>query len=170
MNLVQYPFELEEIPEKKIVCFEKTSYIGDENLSGFWRSFRQLVTSRISNVKTWYSVMLFPQGKTHRDLMGGLKYTRMAGIAWDEESTQLQGLEQESYVTKIYPLPAGKYAVFQFKGSMQSFGGFMQKVLMEVLPKQDLKFDYSRPQFEVLGPEYNPLQAENQEDVWIPVC
>ena len=63
---------------------------------------------------------------------------------------------------------AGKYLVINFEGTIEDFVSFWQDIHFNWLPNSEFKID-NRPHFERLGPEYNPNQAVNKEEIWIPI-
>lgn len=63
---------------------------------------------------------------------------------------------------------AGNYLVIDFKGSMQEFIKNWNYIHSQWLPNSDFKLD-KRPHFEKLGPNYSPMNAINEEEIWIPV-
>jgi len=62
----------------------------------------------------------------------------------------------------------GNYLVIDFKGSMQEFVKTWNYIHSQWLPNSEYKLD-NRPNFEKLSPSYNPMNAVNEEEIWIPI-
>lgn len=71
--------------------------------------------------------------------------------------------EMETYV-----LPAGLYAVYDYKGSSAGSSSFFQQIYTVWLPASDYVLD-NRPHFEVLGDKYKNNDPSSEEEVWIPI-
>lgn len=65
-------------------------------------------------------------------------------------------------------IDAGKYLVINFEGTITAFVNFWQDIHFNWLPNSEFEID-NRPHFERLGPDYNPNQAINKEEIWIPI-
>ena len=65
-------------------------------------------------------------------------------------------------------IPAGKYAIFEYKGLPQNFAPFWEKIYLEWLPTSDYLLD-ERPYFELLEDGYNPNDPEAEEEIWVPI-
>ncbi|MBT8245036.1 MAG: GyrI-like domain-containing protein [Winogradskyella sp.] len=62
----------------------------------------------------------------------------------------------------------GKYVVINFKGSVQQFIELWRELHSTWLASKNFELD-NRPHFEKLPPSYNPMQVENEEEIWIPI-
>ncbi len=62
----------------------------------------------------------------------------------------------------------GNYLVIDFKGAMQEFIKNWHYIHSQWLPNSDYELD-NRPHFEKLSPNYSPMNAVNEEEIWIPV-
>lgn len=65
-------------------------------------------------------------------------------------------------------LKGGDYLVINYKGTLANFPKVWQFVLNDWFPKHNYELDY-RPHFEKLPASYNPMNVENEEEVWIPI-
>ena len=63
---------------------------------------------------------------------------------------------------------SGRYLVIDFKGSIPDFIELWQKIHSSWLPSSEFELD-NRPHFERLPQSYNPMQAVNEEEIWIPI-
>lgn len=67
-----------------------------------------------------------------------------------------------------FVLPAGLYAVFQYKGDISTAAAFFGHIFSVWLPGSEYTLD-DRPHFEILGPAYKQGSPESEEEIWIPV-
>jgi len=65
-------------------------------------------------------------------------------------------------------IASGNYLVIDFKGSIPQFMKQWQYIHSQWLPNSEYELD-DRPHFERLPQNYNPMNAENEEEIWIPV-
>lgn len=64
-------------------------------------------------------------------------------------------------------LPAGLYAVFDYKGPSTD-KSIHQYIYSNWIPNSDYHLDH-RPHFEVLGAKYKNNQPDSEEEIWIPI-
>ena len=81
------------------------------------------------------------------------------------EVTNLDNVPKGMETLTINP---GNYLVIDFKGSMQEFVKTWNYIHAQWLPNSEYKLD-NRPHFERLSPSYSPMNAVNEEEIWIPV-
>mgnify|MGYP000026461738 CR=1 FL=1 len=62
----------------------------------------------------------------------------------------------------------GNYLVIDFKGSIQEFIKNWHYLHSQWLPNSEYELD-NRPHFEKLSPSYSPMNAVNEEEIWVPV-
>ena len=67
-----------------------------------------------------------------------------------------------------YDLAGGQYAVFQHKGPASDYPKSRQFIFDQWLPESDYEPD-QREQFDILPEEYDPLDPEAEEELWIPI-
>ncbi len=65
-------------------------------------------------------------------------------------------------------LKGGDFLVVDYKGSLADFPKLWQTILTDWLPNSKYELD-NRPHFEKLPESYNPQNAINEEQVWVPV-
>ena len=68
---------------------------------------------------------------------------------------------------ETFVLPAGLYAVFDYKGSSTDTQIF-QHIFGVWLPGSNFVLD-ARPHFEILGEKYKNADPNSEEEIWIPV-
>ncbi len=67
-----------------------------------------------------------------------------------------------------YDLAGGEYAVFEHKGPASDYPDSIRFIFGQWLPESDYELD-QREQFEILPEEYDPVDAEAEEEIWIPI-
>lgn len=67
-----------------------------------------------------------------------------------------------------FTLKGGTYAVFQYKGMAANFPKVWQNIFTQWLPNSRYVLD-DRAHFEKLPENYNPLDPNAEEEIWIPV-
>lgn len=68
---------------------------------------------------------------------------------------------------KLFDLPAGQYAIFDYKG-ISGDPSIFQYIFTEWLPSSEFQLD-DRPHFEVLGPKTKLNDPESEEEIWVPL-
>ena len=69
---------------------------------------------------------------------------------------------------KTLEVKSGRYLVIDFKGTIPEFIKLWQYIHSTWLPNSGFELD-NRPHFERLSSSYNPMQAVNDEEIWIPI-
>lgn len=87
-------------------------------------------------------------------------FTKWAAVEVNQVDEVPEGMEQ-------FTIPAGRYAVFHYKGSSTdpSIFGY---IFGTWLPASGYQLD-DRPHFEVLGEKYKNNDPSSEEDIWIPI-
>lgn len=65
-------------------------------------------------------------------------------------------------------IPAGSYAVFDYKGDGSDAAAFFEAIFSDWIPNSDYVVD-DRPHFEILGEKYKKGDLNSEEEIWIPV-
>lgn len=152
--------EIVELEEKKCVgiCIEMS--ISKNETHGLWKSFRPRV-SEISNRigKDFISLQEYPENYFHAFDPNAV-FTKWALVEVENFDSIPEGIEK-------YNLKTGRYAVFHYRGPGNDPTIF-QKIYGDWLPNSEFELDYL-PHFEVLGSKYNPMSADSEEEIWIPI-
>lgn len=108
------------------------------------------------------SIQLYDDKTAFNDFSPATIYTKWAAVEVDKK----QPLPAEMQELNI---PAGKYAVFIHKGTVEDF---FQKtnpfIYGEWLPKSGFSLA-NRPHFQIMGEKYRNNDPESEEEVWIPI-
>jgi AraC family transcriptional regulator len=82
--------------------------------------------------------------------------------------TEVTDFETIPFGMQTIILPAGKYAIFKYKGLATQAAPFFEYIFTQWLPNSNYELD-NRPHFEVLGEKYHPNNPQSEEEVWIPI-
>ncbi|MBK8342237.1 MAG: GyrI-like domain-containing protein [Bacteroidetes bacterium] len=64
-------------------------------------------------------------------------------------------------------IPAGKYAVFYYKG-LNTDHSIFNYIFQDWIPQSGYQLD-DRPHFDVLDERYKNNDPESEEEIWIPI-
>lgn len=90
-----------------------------------------------------------------------LSFERWAAVEVNDFSEMVHGLE-------TFIIPAGLYAVFEHRGTVQEFEDAMGYIYTKWMPEQGWQTD-DRPHFEIMGPGYRQGDSNASETVFVPV-
>jgi AraC family transcriptional regulator len=88
-------------------------------------------------------------------------FERWATVAVADFNVVPDGME-------TFSLPGGLYAVFDYKGTPETFSATAQYLFGTWLPQSGYHLD-NRPHFEILGSKYKHNDPDSEEEIWIPV-
>jgi len=156
--------QIKEIQERKLVGFSKPTTLLT-NAKHTQILFQSLMPQRNSIAQAvkgaYYSLQVYSKNIDFRTFNPQTEYTKWAAIQVNAYTLAHKNLEQMT-------IPAGMYAVFQFKGSPQTFPQLMQYIHGIWLPNSKYRLN-NTPHFELLDDRYSTKNAENEEEVWIPI-
>lgn len=151
-----------QLQEKWLVAKRMRMSFARDQTPQLWRSFmpqRKNIPGVLG--PDLYSVQLYPE-HFFEHFQPELTFEKWAGVEVPGGSTALpEDME-------LVLLPAGLYAVFDYKGSSTDHSIFTY-IFKEWLPAQpEYRLD-QRPHFEVLGDKYKNGDPESEEEIWIPI-
>ena len=82
--------------------------------------------------------------------------------------TEVAGFDSVPTGMECYTLEGGLYAVFDYKGTPDTFPAMLKYIFGTWLPGSGYALDH-REHFEILGEKYKRDDPESEEEVWIPV-
>jgi len=151
---------IENSGEKKIVGKRLVMSFADYRVSELWRSFMPRlgeITNRTSD--DMISMAIYEPGHFARfDPMRG--FEKWAAVEVSDFLEIPDGMES-------FELPAGLYAVFDYKGS-NTDNAIYQYIFGTWLPGSEYLLDV-RPHFEILGGKYKNNDPNSEEQIWVPV-
>lgn len=151
----------EIIREKKLIGKRMTMSLADYQIASLWQSFmprRKEITHALS--KDLISLAVY--SPTHFTQFNPVNtFEKWAAVEVANFDHVPNGLE-------TFIVPAGRYAVFHYKGSSTESFAFFQSIFSDWLPKAGLALA-DRPHFEVLGEKYRNNDPSSEEEIWVPV-
>lgn len=107
-----------------------------------------------------YSVEVYPEGY-FRKFDPTKPFEKWAAVEVSEVKLVPEGMGQLT-------LPEGLYAMFYFQGAAEGASKFYQYIYSEWLPGSAFSLDV-RPHFAVMEEQYDPMDHDSEETIWIPV-
>jgi AraC family transcriptional regulator len=148
------------LTEKKLIGKKMTMTIATDKTGELWKSF-MLQRSTIKNNVS--SELLSMQLYTTKfaDFTLTTPFTKWA-------ATEVSDFDQVPEGMETFILPAGLYAVFQYKGSPKDYAPTFQYIFGTWFPRSNYDID-DRPHFEILGEKYKNDSPDSEEEIWVPV-
>lgn len=146
--------------ERKLLGKRVNMSLAENKTPELWRSFMP-VRNRIANTisSDLISMSVYPAGY-FSDFNPAKMFDKWAAVEVSDFDDIPEGLE-------TFILPAGLYAVFDYKG-LSSDPQIFQYIFGSWLPGSDYNLD-NRPHFEILGEKYKNNDPDSEEEIWIPV-
>jgi AraC family transcriptional regulator len=129
-----------------------------EETSMLWRGFKPKAKG-IEGRKDdgFVSISVYPP-----NFHPALRLEKWAGVEVEAGYEIPHGMDE-------FIIPEGKYAVFSYKGTIQTFFKMYGYFMDTWLPENGYGLE-DRPHFELLNDKYlGPLNPESEEEVWIPI-
>ena len=151
---------VEIVNEKKLVGKRLTMSLSDNKTGELWRSFMPRRKEITNNLTNDFISMAIYKPTYFSDFKPSNKFEKWATV----EVTDFEHVPNEM---ETFTLPAGLYAVFDYKGSSTD-NSIFQYILGVWLPGSIYLLD-DRPHFEVLGDKYKNADPDSEEEIWIPI-
>lgn len=155
------PPKITTIKEKKLHGLSVQTTLAEHKTKVLWNNFRIMVP-QIKNRKgtDFYGVQQYTKPFVPGSFTPLTLFTKWAAVEVEDFA--------HSPKDNQLLIPAGRYAVFLYKGTPENFHGTVQYIFGEWLPKSEYNLD-ARPHFEILPENYSPVDPNAEEEVWIPV-
>lgn len=153
---------IESLPEKTLVGKSIRMCLANNKTHELWSSFmpnRNEVTNKVGS--SYYSVQFYDANLQFENFTPQVEFTKCAMVEVSEVGDIPEGMETRK-------LPEGLYAVFTYVGRPMDFAPTWRYIFQEWLPNSIYTLD-DRPHFELLPENYNPMDPNAQEEVWIPI-
>lgn len=150
-----------ELAQKKLVGMSREMSRLNDKTAELWRAFmgrRHEVANR-SN-EDYISMQLFPDGPSQLSDPAAT-FAKWAVVEVDSLDSVPEGMTS-------YTLQPGMYAVFEHNGPASDLSTFMY-IFTEWLPNSRAYELDDREHFEVLPPNYDALDPNAREEIWIPI-
>lgn len=149
---------IEHTTDKKLIGIKLEMSLANNQTAMLWKSFmprRNEIQHRPSSDLISMTVYNVPF-----DFNPHTAFDKWAAVEVTAVETIPAGMES-------FVIPAGTYAVFDYKGSSADPSIF-QYIFGTWLPGSEWIMDH-RPRFEVLGAKYKNNDPDSEEEIWIPV-
>ena len=127
-----------------------------------WKKFmprKREITNQLS--EALYSVQVYPPAFNFVRPDVNMPFAKWVAV---ETSCNAKAPEQ----MEVLSVPAGHYAVFLHKGTLEGYLRTIDAIFNHWLPASAFEFDF-RPQFERMDHRYIHNHPDSIEEVWIPV-
>lgn len=151
---------IKHLAEKKLIGKSLTMSLANNRTGELWKGFmarRNDIANNLTN--ELISMQVYP-ATYFSDFKPTTEFQKWATVEVSDFDTVPDGLEK-------FVLPAGLYAVFEYKGSSNDPRIF-QYIFGTWLPNSQFILD-DRPHFEVLGEKYRNNDPDSEEQIWVPV-
>lgn len=148
-----------QLPEKKLVGISRTMSFMDYQVSELWQSFmprRYEIENTVA--PDLFHVQVNP---LHYNFSPEVVFEKWAALEVDAYTTIPEGMQK-------LIIPAGRYAVFTYRGDGSNASDFFRSIFTQWLPEAQLQWE-NRPQFEVLSEKYQKNSPDSEELIFIPV-
>lgn len=154
----------------KIISLETTTVVGMKQIMTFaqnttpllWRSFmprRHEIDHKADN--NLYSIEIFNNTSFFEQFNPTTAFEKWAAVKVTEVERVPDGME-------TITIPAGLYAVFQYKGKGSEAMPFFQAIYKDWLPNSGHILD-NRPHFALMGEKYKNEHLDSEEEIWVPI-
>ncbi|MFC5271422.1 GyrI-like domain-containing protein [Adhaeribacter terreus] len=152
---------IETITGKKLIGLHKTMSLAENKTAELWRNFMLHRKEIRNNIDTdLYSLQVyrpdhFVNFRPHNE------FEKWA-------LTEVADFKDVPAGMETFDLPAGTYAVFNYKGKPSEAAQTFQYIFTNWLPNSAYELD-NRPHFEILSEKYKNEHPDSEEEIWIPV-
>ena len=153
---------IEVISQRDLIGNRQIMSIADNKTFELWQSFRQR-QKEIKNCigSDLYSIQVYQYPFDLKNFTPHTEFEKWAAIEVSDFNDVPESFEP-------YTLKGGWYAVFNHKGTPQTFPATWQYIFYQWLPQSGFELD-DREHFEVLGEKYKHHHPDSEEEVWIPI-
>jgi len=139
----------------------KMSMLNDQT-GKLWQQFMP-ERSKIENTvgEALYAVTIYDGTDYFLKFDPSKEFDKWAAIGVNDHQSVPKGMDS-------LVIPAGKYAVFHYRGRPSEAGPVFQYIFREWIPNSDYKLD-NRPHFALMGANYRGEDPASEEEFWIPV-
>lgn len=155
--------QIKTIPPKMLVGMHTTVSQKKDDTIPMWQGFmpkRREIEKRL-NDKEYYSIQVFKGLMDFNTFGPDTTFENWAAVEVSEFYRLPNGMDK-------FTIEGGTYAVFLHKGPANAFMKTLGYILNTWLPTSDYELD-ERVHFQVIQEGYNPMDANAEEELWIPV-
>lgn len=151
---------IEESKARKLIGVSCHMSILNDRTAELWSGFRPRVSEILYRVSPNFISLQNYSEDYFRHFDPNKPFEKWAVVEVSKVSQMPQGMQ-------FFELPAGKYAVFEYKGASSDPRIFLF-IYDEWLPTSRYRLD-PRPHFEVLGEKYKNNDPNSEEEIWVPI-
>lgn len=134
----------------------------ENRTAALWQKFRrELATSPEAETSEFFSVEIYSGPEYFRAFDPGRNFVKWAAVREKQAGRQAEEFD-------ALTIPAGQYAVFEFRGPATAAPEFYGHIYGEWLPSSPYQLD-DRPHFAVMDEHYRPADPAATEKIYIPV-
>lgn len=149
-------------PEIKLVGKRLNMSFSNNQIRQLWQSFMPRKKEVVNTLNDHlYSVEIYKQSNFFKNFDPTLEFEKWAAV--EVSNFNRIPSEMESLI-----IPAGKYAVFKYKGKGSEASVIYKSVLQDWLPNSEFQLDH-RPHFAVMGEKYRNEDPTSEEELWFPI-
>lgn len=150
---------IERLNPKKLVGIYMDMSLSDNRTADLWRQFMPRRHHIINRSSTDYiSTQMYGENWDFSPDAVFRKWAAAEVLSFDDVPTGMEG----------FMLEGGLYAVFIHHGPANKAPETMRYIFGSWLPQSPYALD-NREHFEVLPEQYNPMDPNAREEVWIPI-
>ena len=149
-------------PESILVGIKATMSVANMQQPALWGRFMPQhgrINHRVG--ADFYSVSQYPDVDYFVNFSPTRSFVNWAAVA-------VRSVEQLPECMEALTIPAGQYAVFNFKGTAKEVGKLFQHVYGTWLPQSGYALE-QRPHMAIMPPGYRPDDPEAKETIWVPI-
>ncbi len=156
------PLQIVHLPETHLVGKHLLVSITNGRIQELWKSFMP-IRPQIQHTtgKALYSIELYPDLAFFKMLDVERTFTRWAAVEVKEIQNLPKGLE-------ALTIPAGRYAVFTYRGTEHQAQGVFQYIYGTWFPESAYELDH-RPHFAKMEERYKGNDPDSEEEFWFPI-
>ena len=148
------------LPEKRLAGISMKMSLAENQTGLLWKTFMtRRHELKTENNSERYSLQVYPKDY-HSSFNPVTVFEKWAAV-------EIRSSDPVPEAMEIFELPAGLYAVFDYKG-LNTDTRIFQYIFTAWLPGSGYELD-DRPHFEILGEKYRNGDPESEEEIWIPV-
>lgn len=161
-NLIKLQPKIMDIAAIHLVGMKEKTSVATMNPAEQWKQFMQRRNEVVHIPNKYFSVQEYPTDYSFQQFNPTALFEKWAAVSVNDIVEIPKGMDAMT-------IPAGTYAMFLHKGTMQYFPKLMQYIIGVWLPNSDYELD-GRPHFEQLDERYlGPENPNSEEEIWIPI-
>ena len=151
---------IETSPERRLVGKSLIMSFANYKVGELWRSFRPRRNEITNATSSEFISMVIYSPEQFVNFKPTNEFEKWAAV-------EVSGFDIIPDGMETFVIPAGLYAVFDYKG-LSTDNTIFQYIFGTWLPTSGYALD-NRPHFEVMGDRYKNNDPSSEEEIWIPI-